>query len=231
MKTAFLLVLALICCVNGCFLDSSCDSIRDTLIDSLGKTMTMAEGALDALNTDKDDNVRELRRWFFQDSDMDLLKSVYGGVLKFKTLRATDNKDQSEPTIFCDLSRWTEKQRKTRNGEIWTVVDESTGFTQKNDAEYAECKKNPGNVMAYWEHYKQGKKDINYIQICPWYLKKVKGFKVKNVVGALPDTKSGKVYDPAKDSARNSKKDPGGYLWCETRLCSAARDDACGAEK
>ncbi|KAL4948941.1 hypothetical protein BDW69DRAFT_188798 [Aspergillus filifer] len=184
--------------VDAYLLDDSCDSIAKDLKESMGKTMGMAKLAFEALNADNDDNVKELRGWFFLDKDLGTVKNAYEYVQHYKTFGegATDNAPSL--TIYCDLSRMKEvKAKTTEDGEDEQKVhDTKNNVFRDRSASYEGCK--DGDTIAYTSSFYKKDTEYMFIQLCPWYLNELGYSQYKNVDGSLPDRTGQRRYDPSQ---------------------------------
>ncbi|KAL4939483.1 hypothetical protein BDV06DRAFT_224958 [Aspergillus oleicola] len=179
---------------NAYLLDNSCDSIKSDLGDSMDKSMNMAELALEALKTDNDDNVKELRGWFFRDEDLDTVKKAYEYIQHYKTPGEGETENALSLTIYCDLSRMKEITLEKTGEEV--LHDTKNNVIRDRTQTYEGCKN--GGTLAYTSSFFKKSKEYMFIQLCPWYLNELGYSQYKNVDGSLPDRTGNRRYDPSQ---------------------------------
>ncbi|KAJ6087136.1 hypothetical protein N7467_006050 [Penicillium canescens] len=193
-------------CVHSYNIDKSCDSIKSKLETAVQKSMALAKLSFDELGGD-DPNVKELRGWFFLDKTIDQVKMVYHNVQEFGTLNKADTDDVMQPTIYCDLSRYEETTRKTKDGKDEPALfDKERKTVSGLSKEYKGCK--TGDTVAYrsrTERLSDKKILHNDIQICPWYLA-VLGHSPFTNLDNLPDRTGKPSYDPTRAFSNGEPK-------------------------
>ncbi|KAL4788935.1 hypothetical protein BDV19DRAFT_395514 [Aspergillus venezuelensis] len=182
----------------------------------------MAKLALEALNADNDENVKELRGWFFLDKDLGTVKSMlstpkegttdiltflteaYEYIQHYKNFGEGETKDAPSLTIYCDLSRMQEKTEEKEDGSENPILHDTKNNVIRDRSEaYEGCK--DGDTLAYTSSFWKKDKEYMFTQLCPWYLSELGHSQYKNVDGSLPDRTGQRRYDP---SQAPTKKNP-----------------------
>ncbi|KAL4969561.1 uncharacterized protein BDV14DRAFT_195825 [Aspergillus stella-maris] len=180
-------------------------AIKKDLKDSMEKSMNMARLALKGLTADADDNIKELRGWFFRDEDLETVKNTYEYIQHYGTFGEGATDKALSLTIYCDLSRMIEKTEVTKEGkEDKFLHDIKNNVIRNRTPAYEGCK--DGDTIAYTTSFWKKGTEFMFTQLCPWYLNELGHSQFKNVDGLLPDRTGRRRYDPSQAPTKEHPK-------------------------
>ncbi|KAL4913973.1 hypothetical protein BDW62DRAFT_205023 [Aspergillus aurantiobrunneus] len=168
--------------------------------------MDLAKLAHDELTRGDNEKINELRKWLFLFNELGStrVKRVYENIQLFKPLDQASTAAIPQPTIYCDLSRFTEIMGYNANRQLVPAIfNEKINAAIPKDEAYRDCKAGI-KTIAYTNHIKRRQddgtiKEIVEIQICPWYLEAKRASDLPvNLIGGLPERREdGPAYDPS----------------------------------